>query len=189
VDTVNQDSNPVAAPDPSPPANLALSTVNDQGFPVVKGYVCDGVNYRLLKSGGVYDLKAGRIVATAPIYDGDYRINKANAEDISRSRIQLSQEAMMEAVAEGASVAQGQKVGFFGGWRTIGRSMYSLAVNPNPKYGRVAVEASRFLMRAAGLEAVPGSEGGGITVTIGSETAQRLLELVQGVVSKRDSDT
>jgi hypothetical protein len=155
-------------------------------FPVVKGYVCDGVNYRLLKNGAVYDMAAGRICAASPDpRTGEFPINRENARDISRSRIQLSQKAMMQAVSEGASVAQGQKMGFWGGWRTIGRSMYALAVNPNPKYGRVAVEASRFLMRAAGLEAQEGSNAGGITVSIGSEAAARLLELVKSVIDER----
>lgn len=148
-------------------------------FPVVKGYTIDGLRYKQLSSGAVYDMQVGRIVAKVP---SDVDITQANSSDMRSRYILKTQRVAREAIASGA-LRPGQHKGFYGGWHSIILSQAELA--QDKRQGRSSTEAARFLMRAAGLDALEGPAGGGVTVQIGSEAAAKLLEVVQAVMERR----
>ena len=154
---------------------------NQPAFPVVKGYVCDGVHYRLLSNGAVYGKAEGRIVAAdVDPATGDYPFS---IQDKARQAITLRWERNRAALARGAAsalrVAGDEQV-----VEKIGAAVAQTAVT---KGASRQIEAANWLVNRANLLPATGdsTQEGGITVKMGDAAASRLFELIQQAIMAR----
>src|SRR3989304_9385351 len=118
----------------------------------------DGERYRQLKNGAIYDLEAGRIAANPP-GGTTTAITPANASEYH----QLYARKRLEAeLAAGRGLARVAVSGSseLDAWSDIAANMGGLALQPDPKYGRVSVEAARVVGQMTGFIAERGRNTG-----------------------------
>ena len=121
-----------------------------------------GERYRTLKNGAIYDLEAGRIAANPP-GGTTTAITQANAAEYH----QLYARKRLEAeLAAGRGLARVAVSGSseLDAWSDIAANMGGLALQPDPKYGRVSVEAARVVGQMTGFIADRGRNTGELPV-------------------------
>ena len=131
---------------------------DDTSAPALTGdIVPTGERYRTLKNGAIYDLEAGRIAANPG--GGTSAITQANASEYHKLYAQKRLEAELAAGRGLARVAVSGP-SEFDAWSDIAENMGSLAMQSNPKYGRVSVEAARVVGQMTGFIAERGRNTG-----------------------------
>ena len=115
-----------------------------------------GERYRTLKNGAIYDLEAGRIAANPG--GGTSAITQANASEYHQLYARKRLEAELAASRGLARVAVSGP-SEFDAWSDIAANMGGLALQPDPKYGRVSVEAARVVGQMTGFIAERGRNG------------------------------
>ena len=117
----------------------------------------DGERYRQLKNGAIYDMDAKRIAANPG--GGTSAITQANASEYHQLYARKRLEAELAAGRGLASVAVSGK-SELDAWSDIAANMGGLALQPDPKYGRVSVEAARVVGQMTGFIAERGRNTG-----------------------------
>ena len=112
---------------------------------------------RTLPNGAIYDMSIKRIVA-APPPERQF-ITQENAKDMHVLAARKRLEAELAAGRGLASVAVSGK-SELDAWSDIAANMGGLALQPDPKYGRVSVEAARVVGQMTGFIAERGRNTG-----------------------------
>ena len=118
----------------------------------------DGERYRQLKNGAIYDMEAKRIASNPP-GGTTTAITQANSAEYHKLYAQKRLEAELAAGRGLARVAVSGP-SEFDAWSDIAENMGSLAMQSNPKYGRVSVEAARVVGQMTGFIAERGRNTG-----------------------------
>ena len=111
---------------------------------------------RTLPNGAIYDMGIKRIVA-APPPERQF-ITQENAKDMHVLAARKRLEAELAASRGLARVAVSGP-SEFDAWSDIAANMAGLALQPDPKYGRVSVEAARVVGQMTGFIAERGRSG------------------------------
>src|SRR3990167_7912971 len=112
--------------------------------------------YVIAKNGAIYDMSIKRIVANPG--GGTTAITPANASEYHQLYARKRLEAELAASRGLARVAVSGP-SEFDAWSDIAENMGSLAMQSNPKYGRVSVEAARVVGQMTGFIAERGRNG------------------------------
>ena len=112
---------------------------------------------RTLPNGAIYDMSIKRIVANPG--GGTSAITQANASEYHQLYARKRLEAELAASRGLARVAVSGP-SEFDAWSDIAANMGSLALQPDPKYGRVSVEAARVVGQMTGFIAERGRNTG-----------------------------
>lgn len=132
----------------------------------------DSPGYRLLKNGAIFDNSTSRMVKN-PVGGPDTIINKDNASEFKRARIQARIEAR-ESFLSGMGRNYGGS--WLGAWEEVGSSMVDQAV-------RGKVKAAEFIGKAADLFSRDASgsgsgSGGGVSISLDEDLARYLVDRI-----------
>ncbi len=137
--------------------------------------VPDGVRYKELKNGAIYDLERGRIVANPG--GGKTAITQARSSEYHK----LRQEKRRSAVSDGMREYKKTFKSEFDAVKAIAKSQTQLAMSV--KAGHASTQAAKWLMQAGDFVPEKGTGGnntGQNTLSLSDNVAARLIKALTG---------